>query len=850
MPTLLGQRLGDFEIVRELGRGGMGIVYEARQISLNRTVALKVLTGLGLTPKAVERFHREAEAAAQLHHTNIVPVYTTGEQDGTHFYAMELVDGPSLDIVIRQLRDHAQQTTANPEPTRLKPPPISGQAQPSTRLDATGPYVEFTHNAIPPANLGSSALESGGSYFDTVARMLAEVADALEYAHGQGIIHRDIKPSNLLLAPSGKLSINDFGLARILEQPGMTVTGEFVGTPAYMSPEQIASGRIPLDRRTDIYSLGATLYEMLTLQAPFDGKQRDLVLSQIMHKDPLAPRRLNPRVPVDLETICLKALEKDPDRRYQSAGELAADLRRHVNRFAISARRAGPVQHLVKWVRRHPAVAATLACLLVTLSAAFAFAYLAHSATEQLEQADARLRKEQENARTQLLEEKIQSAYAAAASSDPKRTDLAIKEIESLGASAGQVRLLRGLVAVFRQDTVSAINELEQAVKLLPESVAARALLVMAYCDHGLPEKSFEPYREMQALVPTSPEDFLFKGYAREINEPGQGLADLNEGIQRRDSPLGRAMRAMVRTNRAIDVGRVEEAGAAIADADAARGMLPDNQLALVASGYARLTAAALYQDAKLPEKRAAVLKEAARDVKALEPFIGLSNPAWVIWQYHYDIGEHEQALQAARRAWERSSAPITVFYSITSLYRLGRSGEALKLLDARRQPDLMGDFCRGVVVAELPDGPRLANAEYQKIEQRYPRELSEVPTPSYLLMLLGKTEQARVNLRKIRIPPVQSQEWKDFYHARRQYWGGEISEEIFLAAAGGSRWQLCYAHYYIAMSRLARGDRAAARQHFRKAIDTRAIALFDWNFAEMFLSRLEQDPAWPAWIQ
>src|SRR5262249_52433975 len=153
-------------------------------------------------------------------------------------------------------------------------------------------------------------------YFDTVARMIAEVADALEYAHQRGIIHRDIKPSNLLVSPAGRLSVSDFGLARILEQPGVTMTGECVGTPAYMAPEQVTAGRTPLSPGSDIYSLAATLYELLTLQPPFTGERRDQVLARILHEEPKAPRQVNPKVPVDLETVCLKALEKDPDRRY------------------------------------------------------------------------------------------------------------------------------------------------------------------------------------------------------------------------------------------------------------------------------------------------------------------------------------------------------------------------------------------------------------------------------------------------------------------------------------------------------------------------------------------------------
>ena len=192
--------------------------------------------------------------------------------------------------------------------------------------------------------------------------MISGVADALAHAHDQGVIHRDIKPSNLLLSHDGRLSVNDFGLARMLEQPGMTISGELMGSPMYMSPEQIAVGRIPLDHRTDIYSLGASLYELLTLQTPFDGQQRDQVLSQIIHKEPSSPRSINKQIPRDLETICQRAMEKDPDRRYQTADQMAADLRCFVNRHAISARRIGLMERSVRWARKNKALAA-MACL-------------------------------------------------------------------------------------------------------------------------------------------------------------------------------------------------------------------------------------------------------------------------------------------------------------------------------------------------------------------------------------------------------------------------------------------------------------------------------------------------------
>jgi tetratricopeptide (TPR) repeat protein len=313
-------RLGDFDLIREVGRGGMGIVYEARQRSLNRRVALKVLPpGLGLSELAVQRFEREARAAAQLHHPNIVPVHAIGEDEGCHFYAMDLVEGVALSRILSDMRQHA--------PT---------------------PLAE-----------GEVLSSSGREWFDTVARLVAEAADALHYAHGQGVVHRDIKPANLMLSRERRLCITDFGLARVAQEPGMTLSGSLMGTPAYMSPEQIAAGRMPLDHRTDVYSLGAVLYEMLTLQRPFPGDSREEIVAGILTRDPPPPRRLNPRIPVDLETICQRAMEKDPERRYASAGDFAADLGRYLRGELIAARRAGLLRRAAKLARGHP-VATTI----------------------------------------------------------------------------------------------------------------------------------------------------------------------------------------------------------------------------------------------------------------------------------------------------------------------------------------------------------------------------------------------------------------------------------------------------------------------------------------------------------
>jgi serine/threonine protein kinase len=289
-------RLGDFRILREVGRGGMGIVYEAEQISLRRRVALKVLPCVGvLHPRQLQRFTTEARAAACLHHTNIVPVYAVGSEHGVHYYAMQFIDGQTLAALIRQLRSPAdqtpeQETIPSPPPPR---PPAAGAQSLTRRLTLSG---------------GGSG--RGRDYYRTVAELGVQAAEALDHAHQMGIVHRDVKPGNLMLDADGRLWVTDFGLAHIQHgDASLTLTGELVGTPRYMSPEQALARRVVTDHRIDVYSVGATLYELLTLRPVFDGTDRQELLRQIASEEPRPPRRLERAVPAELEVIVLKALE-------------------------------------------------------------------------------------------------------------------------------------------------------------------------------------------------------------------------------------------------------------------------------------------------------------------------------------------------------------------------------------------------------------------------------------------------------------------------------------------------------------------------------------------------------------
>ena len=360
------RRLGDFRIRREIGRGGMGVVYEAEQLSMGRTVALKVLPFVALVDdKPLQRFRNEVRAAATLQHPNIVSVYSVGEERGVHYYAMQLVRGQTLAEVIgqlRKLRDEQQKldgssisqvisaaTSASAdsraEPTEAFPP---GSEVEQARID--------THTATSAVTWPS---HNRHEFYRSVAALGIQAARALQHAHEQGVVHRDIKPGNLMLDTEGQLWVTDFGLARIEADPGVTMTGDLIGTLRYMSPEQALGKRIVVDNRADVYSLAATLYELLTLRPVFLGQNRGELLQQIATRDPIPLRRIDRAAPRELETIVQTGLSKDPEERYPTAAELCADLQRFLDDEPILAKPPGIVQRCRKWARRRKAIVYT-----------------------------------------------------------------------------------------------------------------------------------------------------------------------------------------------------------------------------------------------------------------------------------------------------------------------------------------------------------------------------------------------------------------------------------------------------------------------------------------------------------
>jgi serine/threonine protein kinase/WD40 repeat protein/Tfp pilus assembly protein PilF len=382
------QQLGDFRILREVGRGGMGIVYEAEQVSLGRHVALKVLPHHAmLDPRRLQRFRREARAAARLHHTNIVPVFGVGEQDGIPYIVMQFISGLGLDDVLDELRRLRVKTPSQARPARRRGDTstesfagLSVEEVARTLVSNHGPAGSTPPESAPSSNRssvhlpgqpeGASLSESGRSYWQSVARVGVQVAEALAYAASQGILHRDIKPSNLLLDAHGTVWVTDFGLAKVdTDADDLTQTGDILGTLRYVAPERL-SGRG--DIRSDVYSLGLTLYELITFRPAYEDSARDRLLSRIVHDDPPPPRWVNPAVPRDLETVVLKAIAREPARRYATADALAADLQRFLEDRPVLARRVGLREQAWRWCKRNPAVATLLVMLLFAFLGGFA----------------------------------------------------------------------------------------------------------------------------------------------------------------------------------------------------------------------------------------------------------------------------------------------------------------------------------------------------------------------------------------------------------------------------------------------------------------------------------------------
>ena len=491
--------LGDFRLVREVGRGGMGVVYEAEQMSLGRRVALKVLPFAAvLDPRYLQRFRHEAQAAAHLHHTSIVPVYAVGCDRGVHYYAMQFIEGRTVAGLVDELRD-ARGTGDG----RDSSPALAAIAK-----DRTTESPEFCR---------------------AVARLGIQAAEALDHAHESGIVHRDVKPPNLIVDDRGHLWVTDFGLASTRSDAGLTMTGDIVGTLRYMSPEQTRAQRVGVDHRTDIYSLGATLYELHTLERAFPGDDPAAIMRAIAAREPPRPRSLNAAIPRELETILLKAMAKGAPDRYATAQDLADDLRRFLEDRPIRARRPSLSRRAMQWGRRHRAVvrATGLVMLLAFIGLSFVAVLLAR----------------ERNAKARLSEElRLEVANAKA---ERERVELwfgkaraAIDAMEARAASLSDYPHMQDVRRELLEEALAFYLDLEERVEstrwLRSEVGLVHVRLSSIYRELGQHQRCLEAAERAHTIWEALSAEFpdnrrYFRERARSAHQIAAALADTKD---------------------------------------------------------------------------------------------------------------------------------------------------------------------------------------------------------------------------------------------------------------------------------------------------------------------------------
>jgi len=820
-----GTVIGPYKLVEQIGEGGFGVVFMAEQTQpVRRKVAFKVLKPGMDTRQVVARFEAERQALAIMDHPNIAKVHDGGATDsGRPYFVMELVKG----VPITEFCDQNQLT-------------------PRQRLE-----------------------------------LFLPVCQAVQHAHQKGIIHRDLKPSNVMVTvhdTTPVVKVIDFGVAKALG-PELTdktlITGftQMIGTPLYMSPEQAGQSGLDVDTRSDIYSLGVLLYELLTGSTPFE-KERfrqagyDEVRRIIREEEPLKPstristlgqaattistqrqtdpKRLSQLCRGELDWIVMKALDKDRNRRYESASAFAADVQRYLHDEPVQACPPSVRYRFGKFVRRNKTVLATtgLALLLVVLlgvGVGCFFAWRSHEAEQR------RMREEEITAEKRRAA--VERGMASALGADLAAVEKAVGEAELLGASAGETRLLRGFIVLFGGQPAEAVAHLEQAVLLMPESVSARSLLAYAHFEAANWAGYHRVLQEAIALQSQTPEDNLFLGTAIGNARPADGLPLVEQALSERPSGIAHVLRANVRYKLAEFTGAVADAEAALVDAEVAKRLLPGNVWSLTFDAKAHLTAASAYRKAGQMDKSQEHLAAAGREADALRMFPNnyrAVRTRHTVTKVRNGLDGRADMLAALRQARRTSPGPALAFCEGYDLFCLGRDAEAEKVADDFPDDRLSGHI-RFLAALGRSDGLADARRTWQVLtsQNRLARYRLEAAP---LLFALGKPEEVASLARELRsrgdvlsfgIPTSTDVE------VLLAFLDGTASEADLLGHPASNDAERGRQHYVTGWKRLGGGDRAGARAAFQKAYETTPFELMPWSMARAMLIRMK-DSGWP----
>jgi RNA polymerase sigma factor (sigma-70 family) len=820
-------------------KGAMGVVWRVRDLQFKRPLAVKVMKTGRADSRLVRLFLREARITAQLPHPSIVPVHAMGWlADGRPYYTMKLVQGKTLAEILQAER--------HVKPLRMELLQVFARV---CEAVAFAHRKGVLHLDLKPSNVMVGAHREVQVMDWGLAMLLDESEDqlgiweALALAYGKGVLHVDLKPSNVMVGGHRDVQVMDWGLAKLVEHRGDQRGA--AGPWPYMSPEQ-ANGRIEqLDRRSDVFGLGAMLCEILTRKPPYHGTTPDDVMRQAREADLAEAYAGLESCGADAELVtlaraCLSAEPKDRPADASVVEKRLTDYLASVDerlRLAERDRVVAEARAMEAW-RRMLWVAVSAGLFVVLVLAAAFFVWRDHEA------------------RQKHLADILDKALTGAMSGDLDAADQATAEAEHAGASAGQLRMLRGQIALHRGQSKEARQHLEEAVRLLPKNVAAWGMLAAAYAADGHWERYDKAIREMDRLTPSTPEDFLFKGYAKAYLEPVPGLQTIEQAFDRRPMmSIALLLRAEVRGMVAQDTDNLHEAEEAVQDAKYARQLLHDNPTALWVSLQAHLAKAGVHEHRKESEQRRTELELAGKYADALKRFTALPEAVVYRWMYLREVGREEEVLDELRLASENTDHVYVTACCAQTLYRRGQPGdleEALRVLEKR--PDTYNDRLRPFVLAELDyhpekhDWPARALEASKDFAKRTQDGLAVMNAQSLLCLLGNKPDAVKASKALLKQP-------ERFYTLRRepiwrclQYNAGVLTEDELVRQAGTSQWDQCLAHYYIAMTKLAEGDRKGAKEHFDKAFKTRAWGWGEYDLSWVFLSRLEKD-TWPPWI-
>jgi len=793
---LVGKLVGKYQLQGIISSGGMGTVYEALQKTPQRTVALKMMRDSITTRSTLRRFEYESEVLARLRHPGIAQVYEAGMH-------REAGDRDLPFFVMEYIKD----------------------ARSITQY-ATDENLKMRETLL----------------------LFLQVLEAVHHGHQKGIIHRDLKPANILVDAQGRVKVIDFGIARAVESDQSrttlnTRTGELMGTVSYMSPEQCGDDPQDLDVRSDVYTLGVVLFELLCHRIPYDLKNAGLIetIRAIREKEPIRPSS----IPDDLQTILFKTLSKDRTRRYQSARELAVDLEHFLAREPIEARRDSTLYVIKKKLMQRPMVTALAAVAILISMVAILFAYFGHLDRRAKRSAEG------ERALDQALVEILCSRF--------DRAETCLETAEANDIDPGRICMLRGMAATERGDLDKAIFNLNIAVERLPDSLGVRALLLSAYLNAGQFDKVANLGAEISKMAPSTTEDYLYGGWIMGPTRPELSIQWLEHAARDRPTP---SVQYLLGTQRLFVLAQtydVEQIDLALATLLAAKTQMPENKKPAWLLSFTQLMAADIYRLRNNPTSSRFYHDKAKEEARRMmEANTEDAYPFMLAMSIALYEDRLEDALLHLRNAVPRPGFwPAIQFYTPFILHILGRYDEASAWLKELPEPfKTQYSWCMAhtFLSAEVY-GIEAADTCFREWKERFehlPRSFGH--DMDYVIQsFLGRHEDAvqssREYLRSIGFPRSNP---NPFNIALSRFICDEITAEDLYKTAT-KRFERMHADFLIGMTHLSQGERNPAKARFAAVVNAGNIA-FSSDFSSArwaypVLRRLQEDPAWPAWI-